>query len=304
MREASIDVPVVFMIFNRPEVTRLVFEEIRQARPRKLFVIADGARNSRPGEHELVAQTRAIVDCVDWPCDVKRNYSDANMGCKSRVSSGITWVFENVEEAIILEDDCVPGREFFAYCAELLRKYRLDRRVFAISGSNFSPLSGDLNAYFSDYPLMWGWATWRDRWREYQLEPSDWRSVVVRKWWRHPIVLLYWLKIFSELSKGRIDTWDYQWMLTHWRCDASAIRPTVNLVKNIGFGSAATHTHDATSKLANLPVWAANKGVKIESVRESIDRAMDAVDEREWAGVWLSVIEMYIPYAAHYTRRR
>lgn len=146
--------PVAFLVFNRPDTTIRVFEEIRRARPPKLLVVADGARADRPGEAEKCAQVRAIVEQVDWECGVLKNYADDNMGCKRRISSGLDWVFANVEEAIILEDDCLPHPSFFRFCEELLRRYRDDERVMMISGDNFQfgKKRTDYSYYFSKYP--------------------------------------------------------------------------------------------------------------------------------------------------------
>jgi hypothetical protein len=149
--------PVAFLVFNRPESTIKVFEEIRRARPPRLLVAADGTRADRPGEAEKCAAVRAIIDTVDWPCEVLKNYSDVNLGCKVRVSSGLDWVFEQVEEAIILEDDCLPHPTFFRFCEELLERYRYDERVGIISGDNF--LFGVRRTqdsyYFSRYAHIW-----------------------------------------------------------------------------------------------------------------------------------------------------
>ncbi len=128
--------PVTFIIFKRPDTTEKVFEVIRQAQPEKLFVIADGPRDDREGEAEKCEATRSIIEKVDWDCEVIKNYSDINLGCAKRVSSGINWVFENVEESIILEDDCIPDLTFFRFSEELLEKYRDDTRIASITAQN------------------------------------------------------------------------------------------------------------------------------------------------------------------------
>ena len=132
MEQFRLTVPVALFIFNRPDLTRQVFARIREARPERLLIIADGPRNDRPGESELCAATRTTVETIDWDCDVERNFSDINLGCRERVSSGLDWVFSQREEAIILEDDCLPDGSFFRYCAELLEHYRRDERVVSI----------------------------------------------------------------------------------------------------------------------------------------------------------------------------
>ncbi len=136
MAEWQLKTPVVFIIFKRPDTTERVFEVIRQTKPTKLLVVADGARTDRPGEADKCAAVRAIIECVDWDCKVLKNYSEINLGCGKRVSSGLDWVFDNVEEAIILEDDCLPHPTFFRFCEELLERYRYDTRVSSISAQN------------------------------------------------------------------------------------------------------------------------------------------------------------------------
>ena len=150
--------PVAFIIFNRPDTTKRVFAEIAKARPPKLLVIADGPRADHPADVEKCAAVRAIIDGVDWDCEVLKNYSDVNLGCKRRVSSGLDWVFDTVEEAIILEDDCLPHPTFFRFCEEMLEKYRDDKRIAMISGDNlqFGRKRTGYSYYFSRYPHIWG----------------------------------------------------------------------------------------------------------------------------------------------------
>src|SRR4028118_433764 len=171
--------PVVLIIFNRPAQTEKVFEVIRQAKPPKLLVIADGSRAERPGEAEKCAAARAVIDRVDWDCEVFKNYSDVNLGCDPRISSGLNWVFETVEEAIILEDDCVPHPTFFRYCEELLERYRHDARVMNISGQNvlFGRHRTEYSYYFSRYTLCWGWASWRRAWQYFDVDVKLWPEI-------------------------------------------------------------------------------------------------------------------------------
>ena len=168
--------PVVFLIFRRPDLTARVFETIRQAQPAKLLIVADGARNEE--EAILCQQTRTVTELIDWDCEVLRNYSDVNLGCRQRISSGITWAFEQVEEAIILEDDCLPHPSFFSYCQELLDYYREDKRIWCISGNNFQDgqLRGDGSYYFSNYPHCWGWASWQRAWQKYDRNLTNWEA--------------------------------------------------------------------------------------------------------------------------------
>jgi hypothetical protein len=255
----TFSVPVAFIIFNRPDTTDRVFQAIRQAQPQRLLVIADGPRADRPGEAEKCAATRAVIDLVDWECEVLTNYSDTNLGCKRRVSSGIDWVFSQVEEAIILEDDCLPAPSFFQFCQTLLEKYRDDDRVMMISGDSFQPADRKFedSYYFSKYIHIWGWATWRRAWQHYDVEMSSWQDFRDRRLLNascpDPIEAEYWLKIFDDVANGSVDTWDQQWVYTCWQQSGMSIMPAVNLISNIGFRDDATHTI-GSSPWAEMPV--------------------------------------------------
>lgn len=249
--------PLAFIVFNRPETTLRVFELIRQIAPTRLFIIADGPRGERGGEDKLCAEVRAIVENITWPCDVQRNYSDNNMGCKHRVSSGLDWLFSNVEEAIILEDDCLPDPSFFPFCEELLSKFRNDERIGHISGINFQfeQKQSDDSYYFSRYPHVWGWATWRRAWQDYDVKMKYWplcksESRLLDVFGDERLTS-YWEKVFSQVHDGLIDTWDYQWTFTALINSRLSITPQYNLVSNIGFGEQATHTikEDCTSNI-------------------------------------------------------
>lgn len=261
MVQNSLKTPIAFLIFNRPDTTLKVFTEIEKVRPTNLLVVGDGPRSSMPSEDEKCAATRAIIDQVSWDCEVITNYSDVNLGCKKRISSGLDWVFNIVEEAIILEDDCLPHPTFFRYCEELLEYYRDDQRVMHISGDNFQhgrKRTKD-SYYFSHYTHVWGWASWRRAWQNYDVDMKLWQSVKAGNWLADILKdkesISYWENIFQSAYEGKIDTWDYQWLFACWLQNAFSILPNVNLVSNIGFGLDATHTK-GKSELANLPVEA------------------------------------------------
>lgn len=248
MSDWRLDTPVAFIIFNRPDTTERVFEEISKARPRRLLVIGDGPRPSKAGESEKVARTRAIVEKVDWDCEVLTNFSEGNLGCRKRVSSGIDWVFGLAERAIILEDDCVPSPSFFRYCEELLEKYAEDERVFSISGDNFlnRRYPDKSSYYFSRYPHPWGWASWRRAWQHYDVTMGSWPELRNAGWleqqFRSDAEVRYWKRTFDAVHSGDIDTWDYQLFFAAWKQQALITVPAVNLISNIGFGLDATHT--------------------------------------------------------------
>jgi hypothetical protein len=250
--------PVAFLVFNRPDTTARVFAAIREARPAQLLVVADGPRAGRAGEADLCAKVRRIVEQVDWPCTVQHNYAESNMGCRQRVASGLDWVFQQVEEAIILEDDCLPDPTFFRFCQELLQYHCGDRRIGMISGDNFQfgAPCGDDSYYFSRNFHIWGWATWRDRWSGcYDVSMAKWPEAKKRRWLSGMLEergeRAEWEKNFQRAYSGRINTWDYQWVFANWMENRLCILPTVNLVSNIGFGSDATHVV-AGSYLADI----------------------------------------------------
>jgi hypothetical protein len=252
------DTPVALFLFNRPEPTRRVFERIVQLRPKRLFLVADGPRNV--DEAGRCAAARAVVERVDWPCEVRRNFADANLGCGRRMASGIDWVFEHAEEAILLEDDCVPEPSFFPYCEELLARYRDDERVWMICGANlqFGRNATPHSYHFASIPLVWGWATWRRAWRRYDVTMKEWPALRDAGWLRQTLgggdekLLRLYTGMFDQVHDGRVDTWDFQWNFAMWRHGGLAIHPGVNLISNVGFGTDATHTKAEQSRYAGL----------------------------------------------------
>ncbi len=254
----SLKTPIVFIIFNRPETTEKVFNEIAKAKPEKLLVIADGPRQNNPSDTENCRKTRAIIDKVNWNCQVLKNYSDVNLGCRKRISSGLDWVFSKVEEVIILEDDCLPDQSFFEFCQELLNKYRNDERIAAIYGTNILYRWGSASYFFSHCPQGWGWATWRRFWKHYDVDIKDWANLRHGDWLekavgqRNPILYQYRRKVFDEVYQGTADTADYQITFAALKTNSLFIIPKVNLVSNIGFSEGATHTRQRWHKFSNL----------------------------------------------------
>lgn len=247
----DIKTPVAFFIFNRPDTTEKVFEAIRGARPPKLLVVADGPRAGRPDEAERCAAVRAVIDRVDWPCEVLTNYADANMGCKKRISSGLDWVFTMVEEAIILEDDCLPHPDFFRFCELMLERYRDDERVMMIGGTNYllDTMAMGKSYLFSRYYPIWGWATWRRAWRAYDITMKDWGRLKaegqLNSFYTQAFMRKYVASMFDAAASGCIDTWDIQWFYTCLFNNGVCAIPRVNLISNIGL--VGTHTSGDTS---------------------------------------------------------
>ncbi|WP_248927690.1 glycosyltransferase family 2 protein [Paenibacillus hamazuiensis] len=254
--------PVALFIFKRPETTARVFEEIRKAQPQTLFVIADGPRADRPGEAEECMAARAVVSQVDWPCDVRTNFSDVNLGCDVRITSGLDWLFGQVEEAIVLEDDCLPHPTFFPFCQELLEHYRHDSRVMMISGNNFQAGRKRTGAsyYYSRLFHIWGWATWRRAWQHFDAGLARWPEIRGGGWLADvladPLAARFFGYIYDRCHAGEINPWDYRWNFSCWLQNGVSIAPNVNLVSNIGFGADAVHATNPDDRLAEIPVQA------------------------------------------------
>lgn len=247
---------VALIVFNRPEMTRRVFAAVARARPARLFLIADGPRADRSGEAARCEEVRRIVSAVDWPCQAETNFSSENLGCRRRVISGLNWVFSKAEEAIILEDDCLPDPSFFPYCWELLERYRNQNQIGFIAG--FNPLEKSFpfnySYYYTVMTPIWGWAVWRRAWQEYDESMRSWPLVkeagLLHLLFPDKRVVAYWSKVFDSMYLGTgPNTWDYQWTYTCWTRNWLNILPARNLIQNIGVGGDATHPQSSDPDL-------------------------------------------------------
>ena len=240
---------IAYIIFNRPRHTRETFEAIRAQKPDKLFIIADGPRPDHPIDAERCKAVREIVEHIDWPCEVHRDYAEQNLGLKRRISSGLNWVFSLTETAIVLEDDCLPHPDFFIFCQTLLERYKDDERVWVITGNNYQngKKRGDASYYFSKFGHCWGWASWRRAWQHFDGELSFWPEWKNTEDWRQkmpdPFEQTYWTDILDRVHQHKINSWAYPWLATLWYNGALTATPRVNLVTNIGIGPDSTHTH-------------------------------------------------------------
>ena len=253
---------VLLLVFNRPDTTRQVFESIRAARPPRLYVAADGPRASRAGESARCAEARALATAVDWPCEVRTLFRDQNLGCKHAVSGAISWFFSHEPEGIILEDDILPLPSFFGFCDQLLDRYRDDPRIAGISGCNViaDQYVTPASYFYSRYSQIWGWASWRRAWQQYDVEMKSWPE------WRDANGLAavsdggsmfeyYWRRKLDSTYVGEQGTWDYQWTYTCWRQQGLTAISASNLIRNLGIGESATHTTGSgTDMLAAVPV--------------------------------------------------
>ncbi|PRY15775.1 hypothetical protein CLV24_102402 [Pontibacter ummariensis] len=257
--------PILFLIFNRPETTKIVFDQIRAARPSRLYLAADGPRKEKKGERSICEETRrSVLDNIDWDCEVRTLLRNENLGCGVAPSTAITWFFENEEAGIILEDDCLPSLSFFRFAEYCLQKYWHNPQVMHIGGNNFLDRKwGDSSYFYSAYNHIWGWATWRRAWELYNFNLQSFNNNEVRqalKQYFPRSISRGWYDLYVSLLKNKNidqeykwDFWDYQWTFCIWMNKGLCIYPNVNLVSNIGFGPSATHTFDVTHKFNNLP---------------------------------------------------
>jgi len=266
--------PVLFLIFNRPELTKQVFKVIRKIKPRYFYIAADGTRTEE--EREICEQTRKLVlDNIDWECEVKTLLRDKNLGCKYAVSSAVDWFFDNVEEGIIVEDDCLPNKSFFRYCENLLEKYRDNLRIMHIAGANVIRQKFDKDSYYFNRIMhCWGWASWRRAWKHYDVEMENFDANVVKQLSDNPTIQNYWYEVFNETKNNKIDTWDLQWWYAILKNNGLCANTNNNLVKNLGFAADALHTRDVTSPLSRIPtqkIWKIKHPKKVEINYDSME---------------------------------
>ena len=279
------DIPVLLIVFNRPEMTARVMDALRIVKPKRLLVAADAPRASRPQEVRLCAGVREVIERLcDWPCEVQWKCSDKNLGCKYGPATAIAWGLAQYEEIVILEDDCVPHPDFFVFVRGMLDRYRDDPRVMLVSGLNVLRGHCDVpfSYGFSRYPLTWGWATWRRAWNHFDLDMNDWPSI------RDSGLLVdllgnqreaqYWTRNLELAMNDEIDAWDYQLHLAMWINGMHAIYPAANLVKNIGIEG----THFSSARpMHNIPYGVLENPLRHPPIVYR-DPAADAIIRQTW----------------------
>ena len=250
--------PVLFLIFNRPTLTSTSFACIRQARPPRLYIAADGPREGRDGEDDLCVEAREAATQVDWPCEVKTLFRKRNLGCAVAVSSAITWFFQHEAEGLVLEDDLFIHPDFFPFCDEMLARYRDVEQIMHIHGNNyhFEQPCGEAGYFFSCFPHCWGWASWARAWKKYDHAMTHFNKVVsikIPELFQSEAIISYFRNVFTETKNGRVDSWAYRWFFSVWEHEGLCVNPNVNMVRNIGFAQDGTHTHDPSDILAYVP---------------------------------------------------
>ena len=276
--------PVLFIIFNRPDTTQRVFEQIRAEKPTRLYIAADGPRKNMDGESERCEVARKIATSVDWDCKVGTLFQEKNAGCKIAEASAMDWFFNHEPEGIILEDDCLPHPTFFRFCTELLAHFRGDERVMMISGTNhLGRWKDDRQSYHFSTGGAWGWAGWRRAWRYYDVDMTQWTDPKAREALRSlpltPRQIRDDERNYRLVYEGKMDTWDYQWRFARLIRGGLTVTPSRNLVSNIGFRPDGTHTRKPGDILAELPLYQMEFPLKhnpvIELDREFVRRAFE-----------------------------
>jgi hypothetical protein len=243
---------VALFVYNRPELTRKVLEAIRAARPRRLLIVADGPEPGSRTDAARCARTRALLDDVSWDCTVSRCYAKQNLGGRVQLESGLDWVFDQVDEAVILQDDCLPDRSLFPFCGELIARFRTDNRVMAIGGNAFPDgLPDTATSYdFSRFGMAWGWASWRRAWQAHDPGMGSWPHVkaegLLQRFLADPAIVSRWEEVFDRVY--------YQWLYTRLIAGGLTVTPKRNLVTNLGYGADATHTFDPDSEFSRITV--------------------------------------------------
>jgi hypothetical protein len=257
--------PVLLIIFNRPNSTKKVFEQIRVAKPSKLYISADGPRMRVPNDNSNCHEVRQIINLIDWDCELHTQFHEKNLGCSLGPRSAFKWFFSSENEGIIIEDDCVPEPSFFQYCEELLVKYRYNNKIMLISGCNLGYTIRSNESYgFSRIPNMWGWATWKRSEEMIDYEMKEWRNrqgklFSVYKAFRNSLFdfdlnwFKYWVNKFNLTTNTQeLSWWDWQWIYFQTKNRMLSVFPSKNLVTNVGFNENATHTKEQENPAANL----------------------------------------------------
>ncbi|WP_462248619.1 hypothetical protein [Ferruginibacter sp.] len=255
-------VPVLLIAFNRPATTQQVLNAIALYQPTVLYVATDGARKNNESDevkckvvHELIDQWQINNPSVS----IKKLYQQNNLGCGVGVSTAINWFFANEEMGIILEDDCLPNASFFIFCQTLLYQYKDDNRIMHIGGSNFIEPKMKVNNetyYFSIYPHIWGWASWRRAWSKYDFEMKRFEELVSLPEFRQ----YYNDEVFINTKNKSLDTWDAQWVYTMLINKGLSVLPYLSMVINLGYNE------NSGSHLSKVPKWYSEKVYELDNI--------------------------------------
>jgi len=256
------DTPILLITYKRADTTRKVIDSLRGIRPSSIYFAANAPNPENPKDPPQCEAVRDLVGHIDWPCEVKTLFRTEHLNARESISGSISWFFENVEEGIILEDDCICDPSFFFYCQENLERYRSNHQVMQISATNFDPNykgTGE-SYYFSRYAYIWGWATWRRAWEHFDLQMGQIERTAVKPMLRRLFArkkeASFWSAMYDYLASGKIDTWDGQWLFAVFNKDGLCITPKTNLITNIGFDSNATNTFGSHNVVERMKIGA------------------------------------------------
>lgn len=298
--------PILILVYNRPELTRAVLKRVVKANPRQVYVSADGPTSSER-DVEASEATRAVVREVVPKELLQTSFNDEHRGCKAGVIAGIDWFFGNETQGVILEDDTLPSQSFFEFAKELLDRFASDQRVMKISGFNLIPGKTMYPAdyFFSHVSFSWGWATWRRAWE--LNDPSLSKLPLMRyfEMGEYPLLDATTRRAVRKASRG-LDTWDYQWDHSIASQNGLHVVPAVNLIRNIGFGSDATHTiedHSKRSEIAETElIFPLDHGPEIMMPNIGYQRALRARMRKDQAKSILPRTRRFLGQAAAWGR--
>lgn len=240
----SFDTPILFLTYKRFNTAKKVFEVIKKIKPRKLYFASNAAKKKDYyKEIEMVERVRSLLNEINWKCKVVKIFHKKHLPVSESIPKSISIFFKSEKEGIIIEDDCLPSKDFFQFCKIMLKTYK-NKNINVICGSRFVR-SKKSEIYFSKYNHAWGWATWRNSWKKFDPSIKFWKKFKNSKKWTSQNNLIekkYWEKIFDLTYKKKINTWDYAWTASAWYHNQLSIIPPVNLINNIGFGPDATWT--------------------------------------------------------------
>jgi hypothetical protein len=250
--------PILFLVFNRPETTQRVFDIIKKIKPSHLYIAADGPRKGIEEDVEKCREVRQIVGNIDWECNLNVLFRDENLGCGKSVNTAVDWFFDNVEHGIILEDDCLPELSFFNFCEKTLKYYSEEERIKMICGSNylFNRFGDNDSFFFSNFCLIWGWATWKRVWKDFRsnydfFQLTNVREMLSLKFEDRNLISWYQL-MYDDVAHHKIGTWDIQFAYYIYSKNGLSIVPFKNQIKNIGFIGAHIN-ENPDSKFFNMP---------------------------------------------------
>lgn len=243
--------PIVLIIYKRDSTLKLIIEELRKINARKIYVIADGKKSEN--EKDEVNKTRLIIESIDWNPSIIKRYSEKNIGLQNNVLNGLDFVFENEEKAIILEDDCIPNTSFFYFASEMLQTYENHNQILMVAGTSIiSNLSSKYHYEFSSFPFIWGWGTWKSRWKDfrsiYPLNFDRKELDIIKNLLQDRVAYFHWTKLFFKIRNGSHSSWDHELIYYSFIKNKFCIIPNINMISNHGLDIKATHTTKLSTK--------------------------------------------------------